>query len=101
MVVNPTGDRLIGDALEAMLADKLGPRIVENAVRLVPVLSGDTRDSINYEVTRDGERCSLIVGVDQGIRGVDYALFLEDGTSIMAAQPFLRPAVYQAKGVIV
>lgn len=101
LTVNPRADKLIGDELEAMLEEKLGPAILANAVRTVPTLSFDLRNSLNYEVTRKpGAEASLIVGVDKAIHDVDYGTFVEDGTSIMAAQPYLRPAVYQAQGAI-
>lgn len=98
IVVNTAADGLIGEALEQFLATKLGPRIQSNAKRTVPVLSGDLKDSLVVQVNLDGTDSVLQVGVDQDIRGVDYGRYVEEGTSKQVAQPYLRPAVYQARG---
>lgn len=99
IVVNTSADALIGEALEKFFTDKLGPRIQENAKRTVPVLSGDLKDSIVVQVQLDGSDSVLQVGVDEDPHGVDYGRYVEEGTSRQAAQPYLRPAVYQARGI--
>lgn len=50
-----------------------------------PVDTGRLRNSITYEV-RDDEQ-AVYIGTN-----VEYAPYVELGTSIMAARPFLRPA---------
>lgn len=52
-----------------------------------PVRTGRLRDSI--EIRNDGPTARLI-GTD-----LYYAIYVEKGTSRMAAQPFLRPALYR------
>lgn len=95
IVVNPNADKLVGEALDELLG-RLGENIVENAQRTVPYRTGDLHDSLAYEAG-DGV---LIVGVDEGLYGVDYGSYVELGTSRQAAQPYLVPAVLQAKGSI-
>lgn len=102
-VINPSADDAIGDALEDFLTDKLGPRIQANARRTVPVAEGNLKRAIILQVERDGDDSTLQVGVDPHAPGitvdeVDYGRYVELGTSRMAAQPYLRPAVYQARG---
>jgi HK97 gp10 family phage protein len=50
--------------------------------------SGFLRSSIGQQTGRDGEGVYVDVTAE-----ADYALFVELGTSKMAAQPFLRPAL--------
>ena len=62
--------------------------IVQNeARRMAPVDTGRLRASITVKRTPDG----AVVGSN-----VEYAPYVEYGTSKMAAQPFLRPAVLVA-----
>lgn len=56
------------------------------AKKLCPVDTGNLRNSITYTV-RDGEYATYI-GTN-----VEYANYVENGTSKMAAQPYLKPAV--------
>jgi HK97 gp10 family phage protein len=97
IVVNEDASGLIGEALSKHFATELGPRIQANARRTVPVLSGDLKDSIVVQV-KTGTEPVLQVGVDEDIKGVDYGRYVEEGTSKQAAQPYLRPALYQARG---
>ena len=50
----------------------------------VPVLTGETRDSITVN--------------DEGVTSGGASLYLEFGTSFMSAQPFMRPAADSATG---
>ena len=52
------------------------------------VVSGTLRRSITYEIEKRQESVIGKVGSNE-----EYALFLEVGTSKMAARPFLRPAL--------
>lgn len=51
---------------------------------LAPVDTGNLRASLNYEVSND----FALVGTP-----VEYAPYVEMGTSRMSAQPYLRPAL--------
>lgn len=63
-------------------------RVETAAKRLAPVDTGRLRSSITHAIDRDGDGLVGIVGSD-----VDYAVFVELGTSRAAAKPFLRPAL--------
>jgi hypothetical protein len=62
--------------------------------RYAPVLSGELVASIRVEPGSAVHR--IWIGDVAG--GVDYHLYQEFGTSVMAAQPYIRPAVYQKRG---
>jgi HK97 gp10 family phage protein len=105
IVVNAATDDLVGNALSDYFESKLGPRIQANAKRTVPVDLGNLKRSIIVQVQR-GDQPVLQVGVDPHAPGitipeVEYGRYVEQGTSKMAAQPYLRPAVYQARGRVV
>jgi HK97 gp10 family phage protein len=70
------------------VADVVLPKVEASAKRIVPVDSGDLHDSIHTEVTSEG----MFVVADE-----EYASHVELGTSKMAAQPYLRPALYSLK----
>lgn len=75
--------RAVGTSLGAAVApaNAAGAQIVEaDAKDRAAVLTGEMRDSIH---TEGGE-----VATDN-----DHAFFNEFGTSVMAAQPFIRPAL--------
>jgi HK97 gp10 family phage protein len=66
------------------------------AQRLVPKRTWALHDTIRTDVT---ERGSTLIGTLTAGGGlVDYATFVERGTSRMAAQPYLRPALLQTTG---
>ena len=54
-----------------------------DAKALAPVETGELRDSIH--VRASGLSAEVIAGTD-------HAEYVEDGTSVMAPQPFMRPA---------
>lgn len=68
---------------------KLAIVVQNEARRLAPVDTGRLRSSITVKRTPDG----AVVGSN-----VEYAPYVEYGTSRMAAQPYLRPAVLIAVG---
>ena len=59
--------------------------IESTAKALVPVDTGNLKSSI--QTTQEGPLTALV-----GPRDVDYAVYVEYGTSRMAAQPYMRPA---------
>jgi HK97 gp10 family phage protein len=104
IVVNAATDDLVGKALADFFEHKLGPHIQANAKKLVPTETFSLRDSIVVQVNTSAASPTLQVGVDPNVGGVenvpvDYALFVERGTSRSRAQPYLEPAILQARGV--
>ena len=91
------------DALRALLQSPQGPvvkdlirraRKVENrAKQLCPVDTGRLRSSISMSAPQT-ERGSVTIHVGTN---VEYAPFLEYGTSRMSARPFLEPALAAGK----
>lgn len=63
-------------------------RVETGAKRLCPVDTGRLRASITHALERDAQGLVGVVGTD-----VDYAPYVELGTSRAPAQPFLRPAL--------
>ena len=83
---------------EIITALMRGGMIIEtDAKRRCPVDTGRLRASLTTDVEREGKTTFVLkVGTN-----VEYASFVETGTSRMAAQPFLRPAVdAKAKDVV-
>ena len=64
-----------------------GKEIEADASNKVPVLTGNLKRSIHTEVEDEGDNVNALIGTD-----VEYAPFVEYGTSKMNAQPYLRPA---------
>lgn len=84
--------RLAGATVGARAAGatrKTGANITRDAKINAPVKSGNLRASIGMEVTGDGRRGVMTVSVGPTAK---YGKFVEEGTSRMAAQPYLRPA---------
>lgn len=74
----------------------LGQAIGARAQRLVPKRTFALHDTISAETKRDGAKVTTTVGAGSG--DVDYAMYVERGTSKMFAQPYLRPAFMQTTG---
>lgn len=51
--------------------------------------TGDLRDSITTTITGDGRRASIQAEIGPT---APYARYVEDGTSVHAPQPYMRPA---------
>lgn len=68
---------------------ELGKEIQTRMKAACPVDTGKLRDSIDVE--KKGK------GITVGPRGVDYAGYVEYGTSRSPAQPYIRPVVAWAK----
>lgn len=70
--------------------------VVRNdAARICPVDTGRLRSSLAYEIETKGKEIIGRIGTN-----VEYSIFVEYGTSRMAAQPYLRPALEKNKGRI-
>lgn len=69
--------------------------VADDMRRMVPVLSGDLLGTIREE-HGDGFGRVHFGDVDEG---VDYHLYQEFGTTVMAAQPYARPALYRTRSV--
>lgn len=91
-----------GDALRELFESPAGEvakdlqrralQVDRAAKQLCPVDTGRLRSSITNEIGQDGEGLVATIGTD-----VEYAPHVELGTSRMAAQPFLLPALEAAQ----
>lgn len=63
-------------------------KVVRAAKRLAPVDTGRLRSSIVDEMGAEGDDLVARIGTD-----VEYAAYVELGTSRAGAQPYLRPAL--------
>lgn len=75
----------LNNQLESAL-EEIGQTIEENAKANTPVDTGKLRDSIQHTVDIDNK----VVNVGSG---VDYAIFVEEGTKKMKGHHMLRDAV--------
>jgi len=73
------------------------------AQRAVPKRTFNLHDTLETTVELRGSRIvgTLAAGgkTPAAPKGADYALFVEQGTSRMSAQPYLRPALLQSRNV--
>lgn len=76
---------------EQQTVPRLTDAIYDDSQRYVPVLSGDLRASGRKE--HEGGTGYVVYGSDE----VEYAVYQEVGTSIMEAQPYLRPAAFKVR----
>ena len=67
---------------------KMAEAVKDKAISICPVKTGKLQDSIDI-LDRDWENKTMYIGT----AGTNYGLFVEMGTSKMAAQPFMRPAL--------
>lgn len=75
----------------ARYARAVAKTVQEDMERLVPVDTGELKSTIHTESVGD----SVYITV-----GSDHWFFVEYGTSRMAAQPFIRPALARRRGVV-
>jgi hypothetical protein len=97
--VHPGWERWLTPHLTRLLDTRLGPAILADARRAVPVLSGDLYRDLGSEA-HDGQ-------LRVGPRGAtDYGAAVEMGSTHVsprgtvyqiAAQPFLRPALFRRR----
>ena len=87
MTVEWKGDKHIKAAIEAQKKALTAASLVVqgDATSRTPVLTGNLKNSITYKVREE----DAIVGTN-----VEYAPYVEFGTSKMAAQPFLEPSLH-------
>jgi HK97 gp10 family phage protein len=78
----------------ARYARAVADEVAQEMTDLCPVDTGALARSINVEPHGD----TVYVSVGGG--DVDYALFVEYGTSRMRAQPFVRPALARRRDVV-
>ncbi len=83
----------LGEQIEPKVAN-LGRAMGARAQRLVPKKTYALHDTIKTETTRSAAR--VVTTVTAGGGKVGYAMYVERGTSRMAAQPYLRPALHQS-----
>jgi HK97 gp10 family phage protein len=88
------GDRIRDEAKKRMvlLMQKWGPQVVAEAKRLVPVDTGQLKNSIGWTMRQSD--MTLQIHADQS-----YAIFVEFGTMRQPARPFLRPALNVIRGL--
>ena len=81
----------------APLLRHLADDVAEVMGQLSPVDSGDMRSTIRVEGASEDVATVAVGGIPGEVTGelVDYAHFVERGTSKMSAQPFMRPALYR------
>jgi len=88
-------EKLTNALAEAL--EEIAGKIRDDAKSFVPVDTGSLRKSIRVE--KEGELQFLVVAGDGGVinprtgREVDYAGYVEFGTSRAAPQPFMQPAL--------
>lgn len=78
----------VADAPQKAAADWVEQDFVPAAQALVPVRTGELRDSIGGRVTKT----RVTVFAD-----AEHARYVEEGTSVAPAQPFMGPAFDQTK----
>ena len=81
-LVKEVEQKLFGNMEKACLVVEL------DAKRMAPVDTGRLQQSITHEVERKPKEVIGRVGTN-----VEYAVYVEYGTSVMSAQPYLRPAL--------
>lgn len=90
-------DRLLNGP-QGDIAKDLAKRAVKveaTAKRLCPVDTGRLRSSITHQLATDARGLHALIGSN-----VEYAIFVELGTMANRAQPYLRPALRAAGGIV-
>lgn len=90
----PDGFRMDPDAwakiqrLSERARDRVLDDIAEDARRFAPVDTGELRESIHVDKH-----------AHEVVASADHAVYVEQGTENMAAQPFLAPALYKRRNL--
>lgn len=84
-------DKMEIDGKKGLL--RVGMRVQNAAREMCPVDTGRLRSSIQHKPGQDRNGFYVEVGTN-----VDYAAFVEFGTSRQRAQPYLRPALAEVVG---
>ena len=77
------------------IKQEIALRMEQKAIHKVPVKTGNLKLSIQSGV--DGDTIWVGAGFH---KDVDYAKYVEYGTSTQRGQPFLRPALFETKAEI-
>ena len=75
---------------------RIAAKVEAFAKRLCPVDTGRLRSSIGFQVLSPN-RIIVATGINPTSKPVGYAGYVEFGTSVQAAQPFMRPAIEAVK----
>lgn len=86
---------LIQDEVDREVDRRIVQPMAQDMRRFAPYLTGALYRSIRSERVAAGLHR---IWAGDVAAGVDYHLHQEYGTSKMAAQPYIRPAVYQRRG---
>lgn len=88
LMVRATGGPIVADL------ERRAIRVQNVATRLCPVDTGRLRASIDHHLGMDAQGPYVDIGSN-----VEYAAYVELGTSTQRAQPYLRPALAAAGGI--
>lgn len=106
------GEDIKSPELQGILRTE-GQRVIDTAKALVPVDTGDLRDSIGYVTSKDGQNLDkVLIGPRKSFYNSYLAPMFEYGTEprliksgayrgIIKPKPFLRPALDQNKNAVV
>ena|SRR3990167_3180221 len=75
---------------------RIAAKVEAFAKRLCPVDTGRLRSSIGFQVLSPN-KVIVATGINPTSRPVNYAAYVEFGTSVQAAQPYMRPAIEAVK----
>lgn len=78
----------------ADMVEKVSKEIADDVRSDAPVDTGALRGSVYSETETEGNKTTGRVGYATG-----YGIYVEEGTSRMAAQPTLKPALYKKRSV--
>lgn len=100
VVVHWQGNKILRaiDATNEKLVKKIAASISRKAKQKCPVKTGTLKRSIRPVVNLEKGKAEIVAGGEAGVMPgvgspVEYAVYVELGTSKQAAQPYLRPAV--------
>lgn len=94
--MDAAAERRIGE-LKRDALEKLAREIAADARRFVPIDTGRLRDSI--ETTVIGDDTVRITASAENQQGDVYGGYVENGTSKMDAQPYMKPALYRRRSL--